>query len=145
MNGSTIWKLVLSALVVLVAILYLVPFKDTPFKEFVVAKSNHDQAFLTLVDEAEGAATNGEYPTFYVALREIAKGRTIDLSAYFPELTLESSLRSAEKRNQVLLDYLLKESKARLQPGLDLKGGVVFVFELDQQDSATEYQRQSDL
>lgn len=145
MNGSTIWKLVLSALVVLVAVLYLVPYKDTPFKDYIIAESNQDQAFLSLIEEAEGAAANGDYPTFYIALRDLALDRGIDLSTYFPDLTLESSLRSAEKRNEVLLDYLLNESKARLQPGLDLKGGVVFVFELDQQDNASTYQRESDL
>ena len=142
MNGSTLWKLIISALIVLVAVLYLIPFEDTPFKEYILQECNQDEAFVSLIDEAEKAYQNGDYYSTFVALRTIAKDRSIDLSQYFPHLILEAGLKNVEKRNEVLLNELLKRSKARLQPGLDLKGGVVFVFELSLDDQASEYERQ---
>ena len=61
------------------------------------------------------------------ALRaQVAKERKIDLSQYFPDLNL-GDVQNIEKRNNILLDHLLKQSKSRLQLGLDLKGGVAFI------------------
>ena len=147
MNSSTTWKLILSALIVITAVLYLIPYQDTEFKEYILGESNQDEAFTSLVAEAEAAYQNEDedYHSTYIALREIALDRDIDLSQYFPELILESSLRNIERRNQVLLEELLKRSKAKLQPGLDLKGGVVFVFELGIPETATDYEKQGDL
>src|SRR5690606_23288743 len=53
-------------------------------------------------------------------------------SRHFPQVRIESTLRNVEKRNTILLDHLLKESKGRLQLGLDLKGGVAFTLEVDE-------------
>ena len=145
MNGSTTWKLLLSALIVFTAVLYLIPLQDTEFKEYILAECNQDEAFTSLVTEAEEAYQNEQYHSVYIGIREIALNRDIDLSQYFPELILESSLRNTERRNEVLLEELLKRSKSKLQPGLDLKGGVVFVFELDIPANATAYEKEGDL
>jgi SecD/SecF fusion protein len=145
MNGSTLWKLILSALIFGVAVLYLIPYQDTPYKEYILSECNQDEAFIALVDEAEAAYQNEEYYSIYIALRDIALARDIDLSQYFPNLILEASLRNTELRNQVLLDELLMRSKARLQPGLDLKGGVVFVFELSIDEGTSQYDKERDL
>lgn len=145
MNGSTIWKLVLSALIVLVAVLYLIPYQDTPFKEYILEECNQDQAFLDLVDEAETAYENGDAKTFYVSLRDLSIERDIDVSQFFPHLRMETSLNSTQKRNEILLEELLKRSKARLQPGLDLKGGVVFVFELDVPEDVPEHLKDANI
>ena len=77
MTGSTIWKLILSALIVFTAVLYLQPYKDTPFKDYILAESNQDSAFTSLVEEAQVAYENEaeSYKTFYVALRSIANNR----------------------------------------------------------------------
>jgi len=40
-------------------------------------------------------------------------------------------LKNVEKRNDILLNELLRRSKSRLQLGLDLKGGVAFTLEVD--------------
>lgn len=145
MNGSTLWKLVLSALVVFVAVLYLIPYEDTPFKDYILEECNQDQAFIDLVNESETAYENDEAYSIYAGLKNIGLERDIDLSQYFPNLILETSLRNTERRNQVLLDELLKRSKARLQPGLDLKGGVVFVYELSIDPEASQYQQEGDV
>ena len=52
MNGSTLWKLILSALIVFVAVLYLIPYEDTPFKDYILEECNQDQTFIDLVNEA---------------------------------------------------------------------------------------------
>ncbi|HZP59077.1 MAG TPA: protein translocase subunit SecD, partial [Opitutaceae bacterium] len=59
------------------------------------------------------------------------KERNIDLSEYFPNINIESSLKNTEKRNDILLNELLRRSKAKLQLGLDLKGGIAVTLEVD--------------
>ena len=145
MSGSTLWKFILSGLIVFVAILYLNPIRDTEFKEYLLAESNGAEAFTSLLGEAEAAYDNEEYSSIYLALRAIALERDIDLAQYFPQLTLESSMRNTERRNRVLLDALLDASKSRLQPGLDLKGGVAFVMELDLSEAADATEKESNL
>ena len=123
MSGSTLWKFLLSAVIVFTAILYLNPIRDTQFKEYLLEECNGAEAFISLLGEAETAYGNDDYSSIYLALRAIALEREIDLAQYFPHLTLESSMRNTERRNQVLLDALLDASKSRLQPGLRFKGG----------------------
>jgi SecD/SecF fusion protein len=75
--------------------------------------------------------------SIFVALRDIANERKIDLATlYFPQIPLESSLRNITKRNNLLLDHLLKKSKGHLQLGLDLRGGVAFTLEVDENAAA---------
>ncbi len=145
MSGSTLWKFLLSAVIVFTAILYLNPIRDTAYKEYLLAECNGAEAFVSLLGEAETAYGNDEYSSIYLALRAIALERDIDLAQYFPQLKLESSMRNTERRNQVLLDALLEASKSRLQPGLDLKGGVAFVMELDLSEATDSLEKESDL
>ncbi|HYP17723.1 MAG TPA: protein translocase subunit SecD, partial [Opitutus sp.] len=51
---------------------------------------------------------------------------------YFPDIRLEETLRNVEKRNDILLNELLRRSKSNLQLGLDLRGGVAFTLEVDE-------------
>jgi len=76
--------------------------------------------------KASGAAQSE-----YVALRQIAKERKIDLAQFFPQIRLESTLRNIEKRNDILLNELLRLAKGRVQKGLDLAGGISFTLEVD--------------
>jgi SecD/SecF fusion protein len=66
-----------------------------------------------------------------MALKQIGRDERIDLSQFFPDVRLEESLKNVSKRNDILLKYLLDSSRARLQMGLDLKGGVGFTLEAD--------------
>ncbi|MBC9888489.1 MAG: protein translocase subunit SecD [Opitutae bacterium] len=145
MSGSTLWKFLLSAVIVFTAILYLNPIRDTQFKEYLLEECNGAEVFISLLGEAETAYGNDDYSSIYLALRAIALEREIDLAQYFPHLTLESSMRNTERRNQVLLDALLDASKSRLQPGLDLKGGVAFVMELDLSEATDSSEKETDL
>ena len=73
----------------------------------------------------------GRAPSEFVALKQIANERRIDLTDYFPDIRLESTLHNVGKRNNILLNELLLRSKGRLQLGLDLAGGVAVTLEVD--------------
>ncbi|HEY9249620.1 MAG TPA: protein translocase subunit SecD [Rariglobus sp.] len=124
------WKLTLSLAVVLWALSALLPLKDQPFAEFAKDKSKAKAAeFAALIKESSDRVASKQSRSVFVALKTIAKERKIDLSQYFPQFPIEASLGNVEKRNAILMDYLLAKSKGSLQLGLDLKGGVAFTLE----------------
>ncbi len=126
------WKLTLSVIIVIWAVSSLIPLQDRPFAEFAQEKAQAKPAeFAALLKEASDrvAANPQQSQSVFVALKQIARERRIDLSQYFPQFPIEASLRNIEKRNTILLDHLLAESKGKLQLGLDLRGGVAFTLE----------------
>jgi SecD/SecF fusion protein len=130
MLKRNLWKLLLSLAVVAWAIMQLVPFKDEPFVSYVRTHASAKQAdFAKLLDEAAARKKNLQAPSEFIALKQIGKERKLDLSQYFPQIRLEDTLKNVEKRNDILLNELLRLSKGRLQPGLDLAGGVAFTLE----------------
>ena len=137
MLKRNLWKLTLSLAIVVWALASLLPLQDRPFNDYVTSEVGAKPAeFAALMKEASDRAASGQAPSVFMALKQIGQERKIDLAQYFPEIQLESSLRNVERRNAILLDHLLKESKGRLQLGLDLKGGVAFTLEVDEQAMA---------
>ena len=53
------------------------------------------------------------------------------MQKFFPEINLKD-IPNQNKRNSILLKYLLSEAQSNLRLGLDLKGGVGFHFEIDE-------------
>jgi len=156
MSSNTFWKAILSFALMGLAVMYLIPLSDQPFEAFIKAESNQAPEFISLVDEADGLNQSGEYTTFLGALRALANQRQIDLAQFYPDLRLEQSLIQVNKRNQVLLEELMRRSKGSLKLGLDLAGGVSFTLEMGEHevktengeellDSQKEYMRQKDL
>lgn len=145
MLKRNLWKLVLSFAIVLWAVLSLVPIQDRDFADHVADSVDvRETEFRALLGEAKARFEAKKAPSVFVALRDIANERKIDLSQeYFPHIPIESSLRNVTKRNNLLLEHLLAESKGRLQLGLDLKGGVAFTLEVDEAAAAElpEYER----
>ncbi len=148
MLQRNLWKLTISFAIVLWAVWTLVPINDRPFAEYsksrVQAKSAEFSALLK-----EAAAQKAANPTVseFVALKQIAKDRRIDLAAqFYPELNL-GDVKNIERKNNILLDYLLKESRGKLQLGLDLVGGVAVTLEADEAALAKlpEWQRKEKL
>ncbi len=130
MLKSNFWKLTLSLLVVIWAVVSLFPIQDQPFADFAKDKAEVKAAdFAALIKESSDRVVAKQSPSVFVALKSIAKERKIDLTQYFPEYPIESSVGNIEKRNAILLDHLLAKSKGKLQLGLDLKGGVAFTLE----------------
>jgi SecD/SecF fusion protein len=132
MLKRNLWKLILSAVILVWALSELIPVTDTPFATYVRGHASAQAAeFGKLLDEAIALRSAGKSPNDYAALKTIANERKIDLSKYFPDIRLETSLRNTEKRNAVVLAELSRMSRAKLQRGLDLQGGVSVTLEVD--------------
>ncbi len=132
MLKRNLWKLALSILIVAWAVTELTPLKDRPFADYVrthvTAKPTE---FDKLLDEAAARKKAGQALSEFVALKEIAQERKIDLTQFFPDINIESTLKDVGKRNDILLTELLRRSKSKLQRGLDLNGGVAVTLEVD--------------
>ncbi len=134
MLRRNLWKIILSVAIVLWAIATTLPLTDRDFSQYVRSQAAGKPAEFTKlmarVDATiQSAKAQGRDLSFYVVLKQIGRDERLDLSQYFPDIKLESSLKNIEKRNDILLTYLLKQSKSPLQLGLDLKGGVAFTLE----------------
>ena len=140
-----LWKLLLSLAIVTWAVAELIPLKDRPFEQYIKAEaSNRPAEFAALMKEASDRVASGQAQTVFVALKQIGKERKLDLSQFFPQVRLEASLKNVDRRNNILLDELLKRSKGRLQLGLDLAGGVAFTLEVNEKAAAANSQRDSE-
>ena len=144
MLKRNLWKLVLCLAIVAWAITQLIPLKDEPFVSYVRTHATAKPAeFAKLLDEAAVRKKNLQAPSEFVALKQIGTERKLDLSQYFPQIRLESTLKNVEKRNDILLNELLRLSRGRLQLGLDLKGGVAVTLEAKEEPgkNVDAYQR----
>jgi SecD/SecF fusion protein len=132
MFKRNLWKLALSILIVTWAVTELLPLQDRPFIGYVRAHvTAKPSEFDKLLDEAVARKKSGQSLSEFVALKQIAQERKIDLTQYFPDIDIESALKNIGKRNDILLTELLQRSKSKLQLGLDLKGGVAVTLEVD--------------
>ena len=132
MLRANLWKLIASAALVLWSVFTLIPLKDQPFGDYIKQEASAKPAeFAKLMGDASARVSSGRAPSLYVALKQLGAEQKLDLSQFFPEIRLEDSLKNIEKRNNLLLDELLRRSRGRLQLGLDLKGGVAFTLEVD--------------
>ncbi len=132
MLRRNLWKIVLSVAIAAWAVSELVPLNNIPFPDYVRAHVTAKPAeFNQLLAEATARVKAGTAQSEFVALQQIGKERKLDLSQYFPDINLESSLTNLTKRNDILLNELLRRSRAKLQRGLDLQGGVSVTLEVD--------------
>ena len=111
----------MSLAVLVWAVATLLPLNDQPFPEYAKAHATAKPAeFNALLTEATALKASNGAPSVFMALKKLGRERKLDLSQYFPNVALESSLKNIEKRNDILLNELLARSKSRLQRGLDL-------------------------
>jgi SecD/SecF fusion protein len=145
MLRQNIWKLLLSVAILIWAVAELVPIRDRPFDQYIRTQATAKQAdFINVMKEASDRVASKQAQTVFVALKQIGKERKLDLSQFFPQIRLEASLKNVDRRNNILLDELLKRSKGRLQLGLDLAGGVAFTLEVNEKAAASTSQRDSE-
>ncbi len=131
MSGKHIWKLLVTGILVAFCLSYLIPLNDGDFVEHVKARTDSPE-FVALLDRAVERSESSEKPlSVYMALKRIVNEERIDVSQYFPDMTLERSLTNVVKRNNILLPVLLEDSKANLKKGLDIQGGISVTFEID--------------
>jgi len=93
-----LWKLILSATLVLWAVLTLkpwpfsasspfinLPWQDQPFGEYVKQEASAKPAeFTKLMGEVSTRLQSGRAPSIYVALKQIGQEQNLDLSQFFP-------------------------------------------------------------
>jgi SecD/SecF fusion protein len=128
-----LWKLLLSLAILAWALGTLLPLQDQDFGTYAKSHATTEPAkFAAFVNEA--AARNKTNPAVseFVALKQIGKERKVDFTRFFPDLRIEDKIKNIEKRNDLILNELLRRSKSKLQQGLDIKGGVAFTLEVDE-------------
>jgi SecD/SecF fusion protein len=141
MLRRNLWKVILSAAIVAWAVSSILPLSDRDFGQYVKGEVTAKQSeFTALMNKVSERVKSGRAPSVYVALKQIGTEEKIDLAQYFPQIRLEANLKNIEKRNAILLDELLRQSKGRVQLGLDLKGGVAFTLEVDESVAARDTQ-----
>lgn len=131
MSGNYITKAIIITLVLGWSIMNIVPINDTPFDKFITSRvSANNDSFDKIFQKAQDNVDSGKSPSIFVALNQIGLEDKIDFSQFFPEVNL-ADIKNLEKRNNILLRYLLTESQGKLKLGLDLKGGVAFTLKVD--------------
>jgi SecD/SecF fusion protein len=132
MFKRNLWKIVLSLVITGWALSELLPLKDIPFAQYAKDKASAKTTeFKALLNQAEALKKSGAAPSEFVALKQIGKESKIDLSQFFPDIRLEDTLKNVDKRNAIVLDELLRQSKRKLKLGLDLQGGIGVTLEAD--------------
>ncbi|HVU32007.1 MAG TPA: protein translocase subunit SecD [Opitutaceae bacterium] len=130
MLKRNLWKILLSLAIVAWAVAELIPLKDIPFPDYVRSHATANRTeFNRLMDQANALVTSHQYPSDYVALKQLAKEQRIDISKFFPKIDV-SDIKNVDRRNDLLLAYLDKQRKSKIQLGLDLKGGVAVTLEM---------------
>ncbi|MFP4281501.1 MAG: protein translocase subunit SecD [Opitutales bacterium] len=150
MNGSTLARLAISLAFVLWAVFALTPVNDTPFDEYLVervtarldaegtqvlSEEENEAAFRDLLARAEArvaasvADEDETNSTLYLELLGLTRDENIDLADYYADLRIRD-VANLTKRNSLVLNRLLRDSKGELQPGLDLAGGVSVTLEI---------------
>jgi SecD/SecF fusion protein len=155
MLKRNLWKIVLSLALVIWAGSELTPLTDAPhFDQFLAQRAIPGEvAFTSLKPDSTGqpvpTTDNLTFsdllkvaqkrvnddpkasPTVFAALEQLGHERKLDLTKFFPGINIESTLKNTDKRNSIVLGELLRQSKGRLQLGLDLHGGVAATLEVD--------------
>lgn len=131
MKGSILWKFILSVLVFTWAVGSITPISNEPFDSYVrsQAGANVDE-FEALLQRAEARAATPQAPSTYVALSQIVAEEKVDLSQFFPDMDV-SEVKNLDRRNEILMEVLLRRSQGKIKLGLDLSGGVSVTFEAD--------------
>jgi SecD/SecF fusion protein len=139
MLKRNLWKLLLSVAIAAWALTELFPLRDIPFAVYAWehATARRDE-FGRLLDEAAARVKAGQAPSDSIALKQIGRERKLDLTVYFPDINIESTLRNIQKRDEILVNELLRRSKGRLQLGLDLRGGVSFTLQVDEKAASKD-------
>lgn len=145
MKSNVAWKLVLTVLVLAWAVSAMVPFKDTPFEQYIQTRATDKAAeFESIVKEAEKLVDKvnykndkNKYPSLLKAIPAYATANKIDLSQYFTDVNV-NDIKVLKKKNDILMRELYRQSRAAMKKGLDLKGGVSFTLEVNPEELASD-------
>lgn len=145
MTIKIFWRLFASVLILGYALISMMPLKSTPFREYIeenaTARQEEFKLILAEADERvasyrdESVPANEKSPTAYAALKDIISGKgksgkPIELAQFFPDIRM---IREPiqEKRNNILMQELLRRSQGKVKLGLDLQGGISFTLRVN--------------
>ena len=145
MKSSIIWKLVLTALVLLWSVASMVPLKDADFNEYIATRATAKQdEFAKILAEAQKRVDPVNYKTdatksatLFKAITDHANANNIDLAQFFTNVNV-NDIKILKKRNDILMKELYRQSKSPLKRGLDLVGGVSFTLEISGDELASD-------
>lgn len=124
MSGNILWKFILTAVIIFWCVMSITPLQDRPFEDYIVAQvTENEEAFSDLMQRAEARVDAGEAPTLFIALRDLGEEEDINYAQFFPQINV-ADIANQDKRNDILLKYILRTAQSQLSLGLDLKGGV---------------------
>ncbi len=127
MDKSLMWRVILILAVVAVCVLASSPLTERDVREFLKTEAvNPDDSFRELL-----AAMQKEYdraakkvPVSGIdLLKEKTREMGLDLTRYFPEAGVD---------NEAVLKYVNRQTRGKLNLGLDLQGGMHVVLEVDE-------------
>jgi SecD/SecF fusion protein len=147
MSGNILWKFILTAVIIFWCVMSITPLQDRPFEDYIVAQVTANEAeFSDLMERAEARVEAGEAPTLFIALRDLGEAESIDYAKFFPQINV-ADIANLDKRNDILLKYILRTAQSQLRLGLDLKGGVgvTLMMEESAQDSMSQVQQAEQL
>ena len=131
MKNTVFWKFAFIAGLIAWCVASVSPIQDIPFEKYIRDQvTNDEEGFDALLERANARVTSGEAPVLFIALRDLGREEAINYTEFFPEINL-TDIPNQDKRNSILLKYLLGEAQSNLRLGLDLKGGVGFTLKLD--------------
>ncbi len=132
MSGNILWKFLLTAAIVWWCIISITPLQDRPFEQYIASQASADKdEFAAIMQRAQARVDSQESKTLFTALRELGVEEEIDYAKFFPEINLKD-IANRNKRNNILLKYLLSSAQSQLRLGLDLKGGVGVTMKIDE-------------
>jgi|TARA_B110000037_G_scaffold212998_2_gene266710 SecD/SecF fusion protein len=154
MKGTHLARLFVSIAFLAWAAASLTPVNDTSYEDYLVervtdridrdgvtlllSQEENVEGFTYLLNRAQArvdatvaddAVTNS---TLFIELMAITTEENIDLFDYYSDLRIRD-IANLEKRNRLVLNRLLRDSKGSLQPGLDLAGGVSVTLQLPEE------------
>lgn len=165
MTKSDYWKLSLTIFTLMVGISLITPFSDRPLEKYALSQvtsdansSNHmgHETFKEVIDNLTNQL--GESDSIdYRKLKEYGQRNRLDYSSFFrpPEGMLATvgsrlfpflikpgirtdHIKDREKRNELILRTLFKNSQSAIKPGLDLRGGVAFTMNVADQNQSQQ-------
>ncbi len=167
MPKNVLWKFLPTAFLVLVSFTLITPFDDQDLGEYALSQSTSDAnatlypnylKFEKVLNEVKEGLSTDEKVNFK-SLKDFGTQNRLDYAEYYKPPTgvlgtvasrllpfaVKPGIRASyekdrEKRNEIVLRALLRNSQASIRKGLDLRGGVAFTLEIQpsaEEDNAT--------
>lgn len=130
-HRASTYRLLISACIIISFICNIFPVHDKPFEKYITSQVTHNKSeFNDLLKKAHDRVDNGQSRTLFLAIRDVANDNRIDVSKFFHKKNV-ADIKNLTKKNAILLDSLLADSKSKIKQGLDIKGGISCVLQVN--------------